>query len=98
MKYFALKTTAAIFCLLAFNNCLQRRGNVGQGSYSDSDLRSIKGVQISTTGYETVFRIPFSQALASDRRILFRRLTQTYVESLELLKKDYLENKVNLKR
>jgi hypothetical protein len=83
--------------LFVSGSCMQRRGNEIGTSYRDSDLRSIKGVQISTTGYETVFKIPFSQALSSDRKILFKRLTQTYVESLQALKADYLANKVNLK-
>jgi hypothetical protein len=96
-KRIALFFPFSVFVLTLNVSCLQRGNNSPNASYRDSDLRSIKGVQISTTGYETEFKIPFSQALAGDRKILFKRLTQSYVESLEGLRKDYSERKAKVK-
>lgn len=86
-------TAATILILLLPASCLKKPSQTNNGM-SDSELRSIKGIQISTTGTETVFKIPIMQLASSkDRQILFNGIIENYTSALGDLKKDFLSNK-----
>jgi hypothetical protein len=67
------------------------------GRYSESELRAIKGIQVSTTGYETTFKIPFTYTWQKDKDVLFKRLTQSYVESMMDLKESFFQRNAEIK-
>lgn len=87
----------ALLVLVGAGSCNKARGGSQGGRYSDSELRSIKGVQVSTSGYETTFKIPWMYTHQADRDILFKRLTQSYVEAVGDLRDEFLKKKATTK-
>ena len=102
-----MKTSALICavssCLLglvvSMSGCVKAKTGLfgDKDSYSDSQLRSVKGVQISTSGYETTFRIPWTQTLSSDRNIMFDTMVNAYSEALKDLKEDLAKKKADVR-
>jgi hypothetical protein len=98
-----VRVRAALTCLLVcgliplVGSCkrFMPNGLAGGGGYSESGLRSIPGVEIRTNGSVTTFRIPWSAAIQTDKRLLFKRMMENYVEALADMKKDLAKLKIS---
>lgn len=75
--------------LMTSASCLKKKLGSSGPVYTESQLRAIKGVQVSTTGYETTFKIPLFQLIPDDRRKLFNLIVEGYVDSLDDMKKNF---------
>ena len=98
-----VRVRVALTCLLVcgvtplVGSCMRLKPNglAGGGGYSDSSLRSIPGVEVRTNGSVTTFRIPWSAAIQTDKRLLFKRMMENYVEALADMKKDLEKSKIS---
>jgi|GEM_PF-4155594 len=87
----------SIIAAISLGSCRKIRTGSQGGGYTDSELRAIRGVQVSTSGYETTFKIPWAETFQGDKNILFTQLTKNYVEAMDDLRKDFENRKALVK-
>jgi hypothetical protein len=77
-------------------SCIKGIGKKGKG-YSESELRSIKGIQVNNVNGVTTFRIPYAQLTSADKRLLFEQVVSNYTDSMRDLKDEFQKNKMEAK-
>ena len=86
---------SCILLLVGQTACIKKSSLFGSGTgYTESELRAYKGIQISSNGPDTSFKVPCAQVKADDQKVLFDAMLQNYLDALDGLKKDH-EGKVS---